>query len=78
MTDRAEIDRILDAAKHGVYDSDDIPDLIAEVEALRARVAEMLDGEMKLSRRAEAAEAHAVELAGRAALAAAPTKEPAP
>ncbi len=46
--------------------------------AAEARVAEMLDGEMTLSRRAEAAEAHAVELAGRAALAAMPTKEPAP
>ncbi len=35
-----------------------------ELEAAEARVAEMLDGEMKWSRRAEAAEAYAVKLAG--------------
>ena len=69
--DPGAIDRILDAARQGVYNSDDIPDLIAAVEALREREAEaltmianMLDGEMKLSRRAEAAEARGAEVAG--------------
>ncbi len=36
--DPGVIDRILDAARQGVYNSDSIPTLIAEVEALRERV----------------------------------------
>ncbi len=57
------------AIRHGsetgvLVDPDDPIHECALHAALRERVAEMLDGEMKLSRRVEAAEAHAVELAG--------------
>ncbi len=114
MTDPAEINleqivirRYPSCHTSSIVLDDDFNSLIADVEALRERVAEMLDGEMKLSRRAEAAEAHVAELVGvleqiipvldrtnttgeirhghdkverlvKAALAAMPTKEPAP
>lgn len=74
--DPAAIDQILIAAKQGVYDSEDIPILIAAVEALRERVEELIERNAVISRRctrhaiamteanecAEAADAHADEL----------------
>ncbi len=63
-TNPVEIDRILDAAKHGVYDSDDIPDLIAEVEELRERMTALGEDNARRIRRVIDAEARVVELAG--------------
>ena len=74
-TDPAAIDleaiksRQNDVSASGFQLRDDKNDLIAAVEALRERekqtltmIADMLDGEMRLSRRAEAAEVRVVEL----------------